>query len=99
VQARRTEIGIRRAVGGSKRNINRKFVKEAGIMSGVGGGLGVFASIGLVGLVSALAGFPFVFEPVFTLCTLAGSVLLGLAAGAYPARQAAAIEILDVLSA
>jgi len=30
---------------------------------------------------------------------MAGSVLLGLAAGAYPARQAAQIEILAVLSA
>lgn len=99
VQARRTEIGIRRAVGGSRKHITRQFLLEAGIMAGVGGGCGVLASVALVELVCALAGFPYVFEPLFTLGTLAGSVLLGLAAGAYPARQAAAIEILDVLSA
>jgi len=99
VQARRTEIGIRRAVGGSRGHITRQFLLEAGIMAGVGGACGVAASLILVELVCMLAGFPYVFEPVFTLSTLAGSVLLGLAAGAYPARQAAAIEILDVLSA
>ncbi len=99
VQARRTEIGIRRAVGGSRGHITRQFLLEAGIMAGTGGACGVAASIMLVEAVCALAGFPYVFEPVFSLGTLVGSVLLGLAAGAYPARQAAAIEILDVLSA
>ncbi|MBI5520132.1 MAG: ABC transporter permease [Desulfovibrio sp.] len=99
VQARRTEIGIRRAVGGSRGHITRQFLLEAGIMAGTGGACGVAASIALVELVCALAGFPYVFEPVFSLGTLVGSVLLGLGAGAYPARQAAGIEILDVLSA
>jgi putative ABC transport system permease protein len=99
VQARRTEIGIRRAVGGSRRHITRQFLLEAGIMAGAGGGLGVITSIALVELVCGLAGFPYVFEPAFSLATMLGSVLLGLAAGAYPARQAAQIEILAVLSA
>lgn len=99
VQARRTEIGIRRAVGGSRGQIIRQFLLEAGIMAGVGGAFGVAGSLILVSVVCAVAGFPYVFEPMFTATTLVGSVLLGLAAGAYPARQAAAIEILDVLSA
>ncbi len=98
VQARRVEIGIRRAVGGSRRDIVRQFLLEAGLMAGTGGLLGAVSSVGLVQLVCALAGFPYVFEPLLTLGTLVGSVLLGLAAGAYPARQAANIEILDVLS-
>jgi putative ABC transport system permease protein len=98
VQARRMEIGIRRAVGGSRRDIVRQFLLEAGLMAGTGGALGALVSVGLVQVVCALASFPQVFEPVLTLGTLAGSVLLGLAAGAYPARQAARIEILDVLS-
>jgi len=99
VQARRMEIGIRRAVGGSRGHITRQFLLEAGIMAGVGGSAGVLASLALVEGVCALAGFPYVFEPVFSLATMVGSVLLGLAAGAYPARQAAQIEILKVLSA
>jgi putative ABC transport system permease protein len=99
VQARRTEIGIRRAVGGSRGRITRQFLLEAGIMSGAGGSAGVLASLILVEAVCALAGFPYVLDAWFSLATMAGSVLLGLAAGAYPARQAANIEILAVLSA
>jgi len=98
VQARRMEIGIRRAVGGSRGRIMRQFLLEAGIMAGLGGTLGVLASLGLVEAVCALAGFPYVLLPGFSLGVMAGSVLLGLAAGAYPARQAAGIEILNVLS-
>ena len=86
------------AVGGSRRDITRQFLLEAGLMAGTGGALGALVSVGLVQIVCALASFPYVFEPVLTLGTLTGSVLLGLAAGAYPARQAARIEILDVLS-
>ncbi len=97
VQARRMEIGIRRAVGGSRGHITRQFLLEAGIMAGTGGALGVAASLGLVQIVCALAGFPHVILVRFSLATLFGSVLLGLLAGAYPARQAAHIEILDVL--
>jgi putative ABC transport system permease protein len=40
---------------------------------------------------------PLVFEPWLVLVALAGSALLGLVAGAYPAWQAAQVEILDVL--
>ncbi len=98
VQARRTEIGIRRAVGGSRRRIMRQFLLEAGIMAGFGGTFGVLAGLGLTAAVCALAGFPYVLLPGFSLAVMAGSVLLGLAAGAYPARQAAAIEILAVLA-
>lgn len=97
VQARRMEIGVRRAVGGTRGHITRQFLLEAGIMAGAGGALGVTASLGLVTIVCAVAGFPYVLDPVFSLGTLVGSVLLGLAAGAYPANQAAHIEILDVL--
>lgn len=97
VQARRMEIGVRRAVGGSRGHITRQFLLEAGIMAGAGGALGVAASLGLVQIFCAIAGFPYVLSVPFSLATLGGSVLLGLAAGAYPARQAAHIEILDVL--
>jgi putative ABC transport system permease protein len=40
---------------------------------------------------------PLVIDPLLIGGSLGGSVLLGLAAGAYPAWQAAHIEILDVL--
>lgn len=97
VRARRMEIGIRRAVGGRRVHILAQFLFESGLMAGAGGALGVLASVGLTGAVSAFGEMPFVLDPVLLLATLAGSVALGLAAGSYPARQASRLEILDVL--
>lgn len=97
VRARRVEIGIRRAVGGKRRDIVRQFLFESGLMAGVGGLFGVIMTVALVIALSTALGLPLVIDPSNLLLTLGGSCLLGLAAGAYPAWQAAHIEILDVL--
>jgi putative ABC transport system permease protein len=97
VRTRRTEIGIRRAVGAKRSHIVRQFVLEAGIMAVIGGTLGVTAGAGLLALVYTFGKMPFVYEPALILGPLFGSALLGLAAGAYPAWMAARVEVLEVL--
>ncbi|BBD09818.1 ABC transporter permease [Desulfovibrio ferrophilus] len=97
VRARRLEIGVRRAVGARRGDIIAQFLFEAGLLSGVGGTLGVACSMGLVLLVHLLADFPFVVSPLLLVSVLIGSVLLGLAAGVYPAWQASRFEVLDIL--
>ena len=97
VRARRLEIGVRRAVGARQLDIVQQFMLEAGLLSGAGGALGVLCALALVGGVYALGIFPPVFSPLVIGGTLAGSALLGLAAGLYPAWQASRLEILDVL--
>jgi len=97
IRARRVEIGVRRAVGGRRRDIVRQFLFEAGLMAGVGGACGVAVTVVLVTIGCSLADLPIIIDPASLAVTLVGSCLLGLAAGAYPAWQAANIEILDVL--
>ena len=97
VRARRLEIGVRRAMGARRRDIIRQFLLESGIMSVAGGAAGVLAALGLLTVVYSLGGFPFVFDGWLIAQALAGSALLGLAAGAYPAWQAANVEVLEVL--
>lgn len=97
VRARRIEIGVRRAVGGRRRDIIRQFLFEAGLMAGVGGAFGVGLTVVLVVVASAATDLPLVIDSMSLAVTLGGSCLLGIAAGAYPAWQAANIEILDVL--
>lgn len=97
VRARRVEIGVRRAVGGRRQDIVRQFLFESGLMAGVGGGLGVLVTVLLVVVVCSLINLPIIIDPFSLVFTLLGSCLLGVVAGAYPAWQAAKIEILDVL--
>lgn len=97
VRSRRVEIGVRRAVGGKRRDIVRQFLFESGLMAGVGGGLGVLVTVILVAVGCSLLDLPVILEPASLFLTLVGSCLLGVVAGAYPAWQAANIEILDVL--
>ncbi|APG28290.1 ABC transporter permease [Syntrophotalea acetylenivorans] len=97
VRTRRLEIGVRRAVGAKRRDIVRQFMFEAGLMAGIGGGLGVLSSLLLVLVVCRIGEMPLAYDPVLIGSSLFGSLLLGLAAGAYPAWQAANVEILQVL--
>lgn len=97
VRARRLEIGVRRALGARRRDIVRQFLLEAGMMSAAGGGLGVAASLLLTGGLAVAGVFPFVLDPFLVAGALAGSALVGVAAGAYPAAQAADLVILEVL--
>lgn len=97
VHARRLEIGIRRSVGARRRDIVGQFLLEAGLLSGIGGALGVAGALVLVVVVYAAADFPLTFDPQLVFLALCGSALLGVAAGAYPAWKASRIEILEVL--
>jgi putative ABC transport system permease protein len=97
VRSRRVEIGVRRAVGGRRRDIVRQFLFESGLMAAVGGGLGVAVTVILVVVGCTVAKLPIIIDPASLATTLAGSCVLGVIAGAYPAWQAAHIEILDVL--
>lgn len=97
VRSRKMEIGIRRAVGASRKVIIRQFLTEAGVMSGLGGLLGVSLALLFVSAVYQLTGMPFVYEPAFCLAATAASVLVGVLAGAWPAWQASRVEVLDAL--
>ena len=55
------------------------------------------AAAGLVLLIYKIGQMPVTYDPIFIIGPMVGSVLLGLVAGAYPAWQAAKIEVLDIL--
>ncbi len=99
VRARRLEIGVRRAIGAKKRDIMRQFLLESGMMSAVGGGAGVLTALAVLTVVYKLGNFPYVYDGWLIVQALCGSALLGLVAGAYPAWQAANVEVLKVLRA
>src|SRR6476646_8888882 len=64
VTERTAEIGLRKAVGASRREILWQFLLEAAALTLVGGVLGIGAGLGLAKAATQLIAFPFVL-PVF----------------------------------
>lgn len=96
-RTRRLEIGVRRAVGARRRDIIRQFIFESGLMAASGGLLGVLGGLGLAALVAFFGKMPFHLDLLLVTSVLGGSLGLGLLAGAYPAWEAAQVEVLEVL--
>jgi putative ABC transport system permease protein len=97
VRERRTEIGLRRALGARRPDIRLQFLLESMLLAGAGGVAGV-----AVGTGGALAASAFglretlVSWPVAAVAVLFSSVL-GVFSGMYPAWRAAAVEPIDAL--
>ena len=98
VMRRRTEIGLRRAVGAARRAIVEQFVYEGVLICGIGGVLGVLAGVGATLIVGRLADWPVGGAGSAAFVGLAVSVAVGLAAASYPAWQAARVEPMRALA-
>lgn len=96
VTERTREIGIRRALGATRKHIVWQFLVETSVLSAVGGLMGVAAGIGLSlaigwGAKRLFAGAELTTSiPLWSvLVSFIAAALTGLVAGIYPARQAA----------
>ena len=101
VTERTREIGIKRAIGGSRRRIIRDLVAEAGVIGVIGGVLGL-ALGAIVVLLANEAGRSsgtvlFDLTPGTALCAVAFSTILGMIAGIVPAWSAARLDPVQAL--
>ena len=100
---RTKEIGLRKAVGATNKNILSQFLWESILLTVIGGLIGIFFGIGLAYLVSIILSQSLVPDWVFAIplkaILLAVGMALGtgLAFGIYPARQAAQKTPIDAL--
>lgn len=97
VTERTHEIGVRKAVGATNRQILNQFVLEAGVLSLVGGVVGILISIiGVYGLRTYTDLKPIISWQAIVVATLA-SLIIGVVFGAAPAVKAAAKDPIDAL--
>ncbi len=99
INERVREIGIRKALGATGRNIFSQFVAEAVALSLLGGVLGVGVAVGVIlGLGAALPpGLAPVLAPSAFVVGFTFSVVVGILAGIYPAMQASKLDPIDAL--
>ena len=92
VSERKKEIGIRKAVGATRREIQRLFLVESVMLSLLGGFLGVVLGLIFTWIVAYFSLWSFTIYPLPPLAGFAVSVITGIFFGFYPARRAAALE-------
>ncbi|MGH4005781.1 MAG: ABC transporter permease, partial [Pseudonocardiaceae bacterium] len=105
VTERTREIGIRKAIGATRRAILNQFLIESVVLAGLGGVIGVAIGVGLALLGAALApsfgATLATFAPAVSIPSIvvsfAISIAIGLIAGGYPANRAARLRPIEAL--
>jgi putative ABC transport system permease protein len=92
VTERTQEIGLRKAIGATERDILLQFVIEAIILSAAGGLIGTVIGSGGILLVGALTPLKTEISPLAVAITVTTSGSIGLFFGVLPARRAAKLD-------
>ncbi|MGH7645003.1 MAG: ABC transporter permease [Gemmatimonadales bacterium] len=97
VTERTREIGIRKSLGASRRDIRRQFLAEAITLSFLGGLAGLAAGLGLATLVQVASPLPARVSLWSVGVALGLGMTVGVAFGVYPALRAARLDPIDAL--
>ena len=99
VTERTSEIGLRKALGATPGDLFRQFVIEAGVLTAVGGLLGVATGLAAGYIVPRAANIAVTITPLPVLVAVAVAVAVGLVFGVYPALRAARLAPIEALRA
>ena len=97
VQARIREIGIRKALGATRREIRLQFLTEAVFMSLSGGVLGTILGLGIPISIRLLTPYKIPTDWRSAVIALATSVVVGVIFGTVPANRAARLDPVETL--
>ncbi|MBI2983775.1 MAG: ABC transporter permease [Chloroflexi bacterium] len=98
VSERTREIGIRKAVGGRRRDILSQFLIEAITLTGTGGVLGILLGWAITLAVKQIQqGIPIAITPGTVAVAVGVSVAIGIIFGLYPAMRASRLHPIEAL--
>jgi putative ABC transport system permease protein len=97
VLERRSEIGLRRALGATRRHIASQFLTESLLLSLMGGLAGAGLGAGVTTVYAFSRGWPAVVPPAALAGALAAALAIGAVAGLYPALRAARLPPTEAL--
>jgi len=99
VTERTSEIGLRKALGATPLDLFRQFVIEAGMLTALGGLLGVATGLAVGYVVPRAANIAVHITPLPVLVAVGVAVVVGLVFGVYPALRAARLAPIEALRA
>jgi putative ABC transport system permease protein len=97
VTERTREIGVRRAIGATKRQITEQFLTETVVLSTTGGIIGALLGISVPIVIAKLSGMPTVVTGWSVALSLLISIAIGIIFGIYPAIRAANLDPIEAL--
>jgi len=97
VVERTREIGVRRALGATKRNIQLQFLTESILLALGGGFAGVLLGYLISKAIATFSPLPTLVRPTLVLSGLLVAAITGVLAGWFPARRAAGLPPIESL--
>jgi putative ABC transport system permease protein len=97
VLERRTEIGLRRALGATRRHISVQFLAESAMLAAIGGVAGLLLGVGATEVYALTKHEPFVVPLYALIAAPAAGFVIGVLAGVYPAGKAARLSPTEAL--
>ncbi|WP_431937186.1 ABC transporter permease [Micromonospora sp. RP3T] len=98
VLERRTEIGLRRALGAHRGQIRAQFLTESAALAALGGVAGTLIGTVATAGYATWQGWPVVVSVPATLAGLGGAVVVGVLAGVYPSIRASRLTPTEALA-
>lgn len=98
VTERTFEVGLRKALGATQKQILLQFLIESALLCIVGGVIGLLLATGVTNLITFLAGITMTITIGYILLSVGVSSIIGIIAGLYPAWKAARLDPIVALT-